>query len=308
MVQLFGRIASAGHSVGSAAKLNQLNAIRNDVKHLGLYPNPVIARQLVPEIISFADSLASSFISKSLRDIHMTDAITSDEFRRSMDLIQTDIEREDYGNALEKMAFVIFEVYERSTFGFRRLQALISGRPLSEFAFPEIDHTEQRLYFVELGLDPQDYESFHYLVPRVGLRSGSDTAFIMEKNRHTWHVGNWTHDNCTHAFDFLLRLILAQQERPGPPPVTSINPVDRITFIRDSEIYDVRDQRIPVGICSSGDTLYVSALPFVDGNWQNFGEETVLVTVLGGDWRVGYIRKADVEVLPDVELPKPLGY
>lgn len=309
MLRAYDRIGAAGHSLGSRTKVDQLNAVRNDVKHQGLHPNPAVVRDLVPELAALADEWAVRFLGKDLKAIHLIDAIHDNAVRADMSLIWRVIESGDFRNALEQMAFVMFKVYEESTFGplrwARQLALFRSGERGEEFEFPEIDRTERRLAFVELGLDPQEYDVFHRLVPRVGVRAGSDTAYVLKKNRHTWHSANWTRENCDRVFDFLLRVILAKEDRPGRPPITSLSPVDKITFLHDSALFEDRACTKPVAEYHAGDATYALALPFVDGAWQNHGEELVYSNFLiDGEWEPAYLKKQDVEVTPDVPDPE----
>ncbi len=292
MLKTFSRIASAGHPLGSPTKLAQLNAIRNDVKHQGLHPNPLVVKQLVPELANLADELSERFLGRPLSGIQLVDAVVDPEIHADMALIQDVIETGDFMNALEQMAFVMFRVYEQPRFGIfrmaRALWSIRSGEQQPDFEFPELDRTEKRLDFVELGLDPQEYDAFHRVVPRVGLRSGSDTAYILKKDRRTWH-----------------ELILAKQDRPGRPPVTSISPVDLVTFVQDGALYEDKQTTKVLENYRKGDTVHALALPFVDGAWQNHGEDVVLANVfINSEWDAAYFRKADVEVTPDVRDPQ----
>ena len=309
MLRTYDRIGSAGHAIGSRAQVAQMNAIRNEVKHHGLHPNGVVVRQLVPELLDIADDLSLRFFGTALSDVHLVDAIEDEGVRRDMALVRDVMAAGDYRNALEQLAFIMFNVYERQAFGLartiRRFMTLRDGTP-PDVEFPDIDRTQQRLDFVELGLDQQEYEAFHWVVPRIGLRAGSDTAYISRKSRHTWHAANWTRSNCERAFDFLLRLILAKQDRPSRPALVRISPVDKITFVVDSVVGGDKELKEVVARVKAGDALLALTLPYVDGAWQNHGEELVFSNLLiENEWQPAYFRKRDVTVTPDVEIPEP---
>ena len=309
MLRTFDKIGAAGHSLGARTKIAQLNAIRNDVKHQGLHPNPIVVKDLVPELATLADEWCVRFLGKSLKAIHLVDAVRDHAIRADMSLIQQVMETGDFRNALEQMAFVMFKVYEKPTFSplrwARQLALFKSGERADDFDFPEIDRTERRLAFVELGLDPQEYDFFHSLVPRVGVHAGTETGYVLKKNRHTWHAANWTRENCDRLFDFLLRVILAKQDRPGRPAITSISAVDQVTFVRDSALFEDRACTIALASYQSGEIAYALTLPFVDGTWQNHGEQVVYANFLvNGEWETAYLRKNDVEVTPDVPDPE----
>ncbi|MBV9067347.1 MAG: hypothetical protein JO231_01460 [Acidobacteria bacterium] len=120
MLRTYDRIGSGGHSLGSRTKVAQLNALRNDVKHLGLSPNPAVVRQLIAEITAFADATAKAFIGRPLSRIQFVDLIREDDVRSSMQKIRALIDSGEYRPALEQMAHVIYRVYESHLFEFTR--------------------------------------------------------------------------------------------------------------------------------------------------------------------------------------------
>jgi len=155
---------------------------------------------------------------------------------------------------------------------------------------------------VELGINPDEYEQFHYVVPRVGVRGfGENKQYVFKKSRHLWHEGNFNRHVCESAFDFLFRFITARERRRRADDFVRHHPLDKITFIQDSAVYEARDQKAIVRNYRVGQEVFAIALPYVDGEWQNHGEELILTTIYdGSDEILGYIRKADVIVTPNV--------
>lgn len=309
MLRTYDRIGSAGHALGSRTKIAQLNTLRNNVKHQGLHPNPTVVTQLVAETRQFADSLSEKYFGRDLSRIRLVDLIANDDTRSSMAQIGTMIDDGRFRDALEEMARVIYDVYESGHFEFvRSLLRHTSPAPLDpeEVEFPKTDRAERRLDLVELGINPEEYEKFHYVVPRVGVRGyGDEKQYVLSKSRHLWHVGNFTRETCDSAFDFLLRLILAQQRLQRSDSFARVNPLDQITFVRDSAIFEVRDQTKVLRSYQAGSEVYAIALPYVDGEWQNFGEQLVLTTIYDrGEQLFGCIRKGDIAVTPDVSFPE----
>jgi hypothetical protein len=186
LMKVFDRLAS-DHALPGRSQLEQLNTMRNGVKHQGLHPNADVVRRIVAEVTALADDLTVRFFQKPATSFRSVDLIRDDQLRSDMALALSVMDTGDYRNALEQLAFIMFRIYELPSLHDKRMGRVVAalrGAQPSETAydFPEIDKTVQRLDFVELGLDPREYELFHTVVPRVGLVAGStDTAYVMKK-------------------------------------------------------------------------------------------------------------------------------
>lgn len=309
LMKTYERVAAGRSQFTGKVRLEQLNSLRNAVKHHGLHPNPLVVRQIVPELSRLADEMAADVFQKPVSAVHAVDLIADEQVKRDLMFTLERIDAADYKNALENMALIMFRVYELAPLSQKRFaRALLALRSSAASAgatydFPEIEKTDRRLDFLELGLDPQEYEAFHRVVPRVGLAGASDTAYVMKKNRQTWHQENWTLANCERAVAFLIRLIVAQQKRKSEQVVSVRQPIDKVTFIKDSALYEDRIAQAIIAAVRSGDEVYALALPYVDGSWQNFGEDLVVGNFLhAGEWTIAYVKKSDVEVTPGVQI------
>jgi hypothetical protein len=313
LLKTFDRIANA-QNIPGRLKIEQLNALRNSIKHQGLHPNPIVVRQLLPELIALADEMALKLLGKTVTSVRTIDLIADDGTKDSMAMVAERIELGDYKNALEQMAFIMFRVYEVQRVMQTRLARYIaylggsSASPTNRAEYPSIPPIELRLDFVELGIDPKEYEAFHLIVPQVGLAPGaSDTAYVMTRNRYTWHAANWTRETCDHAFDILMRLIVAQQSRTLRPQIRFDQSLDKVRFLKDSAIYkDPAAQDVAI-LVHEGDEFYVANLPFVDGGWQGLGSELARGQFHHAkQWILGYIDKRDVTVTAYIgsELPE----
>lgn len=311
MLKTYDRIGSESHSLGNRAKLAQLNALRNDVKHQGLHPNPLVVRQLVVETRTFADEVAQAYFGRPLSQIRLVDAITDERVRAKMENVAAMIESTQYREALEQMAYLIYQVYESKNAFSRLLSRVVSpaDSDLTRVDFPNFDRTEKRVDFVELGINPEEYEQFHYVVPHVGARGyGDATEYVLKKSRYFWHEGNFNEDICESAFDFLFRFIIARQQRRRKDTFARYHPVDKVTFMRESAVFKRRDGTDVLRAYHAGAEVFVGALAFVDGAWQDYDDEMVFITIYDGtETLFGYLRKADVAVTPDVSLPSGGG-
>jgi len=163
----------------------------------------VTVRLLSVELTEFIDTVTQKVFNKRLNDIEVALLVVDSERRAELLAIRTLVEDAEFKGAMERMAFVMFEVYERryleSQQRARWIKAKREGREPPTFGFPEFEGAIWRLDFIELGIDPQEYEAFHMVVPQVGLLTASPTAFIMRKDRATWHVANLNRANCLRA-------------------------------------------------------------------------------------------------------------
>lgn len=300
-IQTFLKIAHHDGFAVDLQKVEELNALRNNVKHRGMEPNPRSVRSLLPLMLTFADDLCLRTFGRALAEIHLVDAVEDESLRNRFRHIQERIESGEYRNALGAMSFALFEMYEREILEFQRRLAFFGGAaPTGKFEFPQIDANRVRLDFLELGLDPEEYFRFHQLVPYVGLARGTDSGFIKRKSRATWHDGNWTRENCITFIDFLLRLAIAKQRRATGPKLSLRYEVDRITVLRDTPLLHPSNDDV-VRPLRAGDILYAVNVPFVERAWQNPNETTFISNFEINDSMVsGRITKADIQFEPGV--------
>jgi len=308
MLKTFDRIATAV-SIPYRVKLSQLNTLRNAVKHDGLHPNPVVVRQLVAELILAADELAIIVFKRPVSSFRTIDLLLDADLRNEASLVEALIEAGDFRAALEQVAYLLFQVYESEFVREERLGAAKKVTTLpscatARYDFPAIDEARQRLDFVALGLDPLEYDSVHAIVPRVGLMiTEHEIFFILKKDPTTWHATNWTLQHATYALEFVVRLILAWQRRVSCLPVITWRySAVRLRFNCDSSIFvDDAGTQILRRV-REGEEIDAWKLQFVDGAWQDFGEERAHAEILDKHERkIGYFNKCDVRIVQEAE-------
>jgi hypothetical protein len=326
LVQTFEAVSqAASEPLPHKMEVLQLNALRIDTKHKGLVPNPKAVLSLAPLLERLCDEICRRFFDKSLMQVSLVDAVEDPRLRERMRQVEGLIDADKFKDALESMAVVLFEQFdfmyidESGGTGpiFAGTSPIAGPRPLPETqkrVFPSlrVDHVHR--IFLEMGIEPDLYHRFHDIVPKVGYDNLRDRNLIIEKDRSTWHMKNWTRENCWFCFDFLTNYLVRRQKGYKGHTIIRRYWKDKIKFIRDSKIYETvegLEGNVREIMMEAGTSLIGSVKDYVDGAWQGDPEDPFADIILfekgPPDLRFVRVLKQDVEVVAD-EVVKDLPF
>jgi hypothetical protein len=318
LVQTFEVVSQAvAEPLPHKMEILQLNALRIDAKHKGLVPNPKAVLSLAPVLEKLCDHICRQFFDKSLMQVSLVDAVEDPRLRERIRQVEGLIDTDKFKDALESMAVVFFEqfdfMYIDESGGidpiFAGTSPVAHPRPLPETqkrVFPSlrVDHVHR--IFLEMGIEPDLYHRFHDIVPKVGYDNLRERNLIIEKDRSTWHIKNWTRENCWFCFDFLTSYLVRRQKGYKGYTIIQRHWKDKIRFIRDSTMYEsvkgLEGQAVEI-MMKAGASLIGAAKDYVDGAWQGDPEnpfaDVILFVESSGDVRFVRVLKQDVEVVAD---------
>ena len=300
-------------------EVEQLNMLRNGVKHGGIAPNPRTVIALAPVLEKFCNEISTDCFGKSLSAISLTDAIEDERLRREIQDVEKIVEGGEYKRALETMALIVFQEFERwyavGPSGWSG--AFLASLPGQEAqppeqqvnVFPDISEEVIHRMFLGLGIEPDLYRRFHNLVPQVGYDNLRDKNVIVRKNIFVWHAKNWTEENCRFCVEFLTNFFVRRQRRYRGYKIVSRYQMQTVTFLSDSTAYSHVGGELGADLpatVQAGDIWdRCNVYDYVDGEWQNRGEETARVLVYSstpGEVPQEFIvNKADVHVETEAE-------
>src|ERR1051325_6954818 len=302
MVDAYNKIETAGHALGNRAEIDQLNAMRNAIKHQGVPQNAAAVLALLPVIHEFGNRVARDTFGLTLDEASLADMVEDKATRDRLHDARRLIENGHYRDALLELARIRFDRAQHMWLEvegwWKRDQQNI---PLREqrFVFPPTDrYTEKKLECLELGIDPDEMTRFEWLVPRVGYDNLEDKNVIFEYHGLFWHARNWSYENAIFCFNFLVSYLAAKQKTPAPPTIVRLDHKrNRLRFIRSSDITDQADNVL--ASYRAGEEVVCWAERLVENQWQNHGKAEAYITIYREDGSAleGFVKKADVAVI-----------
>ncbi len=313
MMDVFAKLTTAGHLSVGRTELEQLNAMRNAIKHHGVPQNAAAVIALLPALNDFSSKLSVETFGVSLEAVSLADLIEDETTRDELGAIQGLISTGDFKTALDKLGLLRFQRLQAHSL--RMIAVLKKHMQKLELrdqvlVFPKEDRAETKLECLELGINPDELTRFEWLTPKYGYRDMETETLIAKREGLFWHHRNWTFENAMFCFNFLVSYFAAKQRTPYTSSVYRRDfKLNEIAFIRPSNLvsHDGTVRRAYL----AGECVNCWSMDLVDGEWQNHDEATARVRIyeVDGSTIDGHVVKADVTVGPDFEemFDQPAG-
>lgn len=277
MMQVYEKIESVGglQNFGHKTELNQLNTMRNAIKHSGVMPNPAQAVALVNSISTFCNEVAEECFGTKLDSMSISLLIQHDKKREMLQIIEALIEENDYESALRQAGVALFEYFDAMQWQFSQFRLVsLDKQPSDEInVFPEGGHDKARLDLIEHNIDPYLYHRFKNLTPEIGYDNLKDRNIIFRHDDLRWHKKNWTKENASFCLSFLSNLFLKQQRSYGGYTIYEKRGAYTLTFTTDSVVYikkggELRELRK----VKKGEIIEGGLDAYANGEWQQYGK------------------------------------
>ena len=305
MMDVFSKLTGEGHLETGRAELEQLNNMRNAIKHHGVPQNAAAVLALLPMLRLFGNDVAAATFGVPLDAVSLTHLIVDESTRAELDGIYNLITQGEFKAALERLGLLRFQRIQGP-----RLGLLASLRNHMEkvalrdqvFVFPKKDRAETKLECLELGINPDELTRFEWLTPEYGYVDMETEDLITRREGHFWHTRNWTYENAMFCFNFLVNYFASRQKTPYTSTVYRRDfKLNDLTFLQPSTLTTyggeiLREFQI-------AETVRCWAMELVDGEWQNYGKTRARVRIYNtdGSGLDGYVVKADVTAGPDLD-------
>lgn len=303
LMDVFSKLTNAGHLATGRAELEQLNMMRNAIKHQGVPQNASAVIALLPVLRAFANDVATATFGVSLEALSLTELIEHEPTRRELDLIYGFITNGEFKEAMERLGLLRFQrIHSHGLEMAAVLRKYMEKVALRDqvLSFPKQDQAETRLECLELGINPDELTRFEWLTPQYGYADMESKCLIAQKDGLFWHARNWTYENAVFCFNFLVNFIAARQRTPYTSTVHRRDyKLNDLTFVQPSTLTTYGGEILR--IFREGETVTCSAMDLVDGEWQNHGQPLARIRVYDAEASPidGYIPKAHVTTGPD---------
>ena len=187
--------------------LRNLNTIRSNIKHKGIFPNQRESLHYPSTVFALMQEVCQQYLRINFRQLSLSDLIEEEIRKEFIVRAQLAIEREDYEAALVALATADSVMFRPGA------QETISAARTSGYVFKDPYGVRLVLDLLAAGIDVEKYRAFRDLIPTVGWRFGGEEGCKIE---YKWdeafgHEANWTEANARRALDFCIDCALKMQ-------------------------------------------------------------------------------------------------
>lgn len=196
--------------------INNLNTLRKNIKHQGIFADPTRDSYLSTVVEKFLKKLCKDYFRLDFETLSLKDLVKNQEIRKLLDIAEEEMKEKQYKEALESMAKTLFLAYDYLFVSSGRLARALAGKTQeeeNEIKFPNIDSTINDLNLLKNGINSYLYNVFKQITPRIGKNFSTNELVVRWDEIPYGHPGNWTKENVSFCFDFLIGAILKIQER-----------------------------------------------------------------------------------------------
>jgi hypothetical protein len=207
----------------------QLNRVRVDIKHFGVFPDPSQWFRVADTVYGYVSALCSEYLALSLDDLDESTLLISDEVKRWYDLARDFMAKDEYREVLECLAIAMFVLFRESA----GLRGLAVGRADAGTA----------IKLTGFGVHANDYLALQEFLPTVE----EGTLAVKWQQERFGHPGNWHQDAAAFCLNSFLDVALKIQATPWIPGAIEFRVLyeDKVTALRDG--VEIRKEMLKKG-------------------------------------------------------------
>jgi hypothetical protein len=199
-----------GVSVHAKDYFSQLNRVRNNLKHEGLYPDSRQWSRVAEFVYQHVTKWCQDFLAIRFGDLNESALLHDETAKRLYDEARQSAAEKDFESALEKIAVALSIVFGENA----ALRGLTVGIPRSDDA----------IRLSGFGVHANDFLALQQFLPRVETY-GKDAGVPIWKQSEFGHPGNWTGqtvDFCLRTFVDVATKIQGARWIPGALPRSAL--------------------------------------------------------------------------------------
>ncbi|MCL4524510.1 MAG: hypothetical protein M1453_12170 [Acidobacteria bacterium] len=284
---------------------SQLNRVRVDIKHYGLFPDAKQWARVAETVYGHVSKWCSEYLGVTLEMLNESALLTNDLVKKRFLAAQETLNMKCYKEALELVGVALYEVFESNA----ALRGLAVGRPRPEDA----------IKLAAFGVHANDFLALQEFLPEVRGTRENDLEIKWTQEQYG-HPGNWREETtrfCLNAFlDVALRIQNAQWI-PGPAHFHALYEF-KVTAARDGvevwnevvegdspaeRLFGLRKKKVVVKVLNKGEVLRGHISPVRSSNDPLRGLlgprgpiEAVFVATTVPEEFLGYVAISDVKI------------
>ncbi len=178
--------ANPGQAIPGRDYFSQLNRVRADIKHHGIFPDPQQWYRVGERTWTYVSMWCQDYLGLSLEDLDESALIADPEVKHHYGAATEAFRRESYRETLEHLGVATGTLFRSS----RALRNLAVGVPRAEDA----------IKLAAFGVHANDYLALQEFLPQLFLGTDQNLVIKWEQEKYG-HPANWTR----HAAEFSLR-------------------------------------------------------------------------------------------------------
>jgi hypothetical protein len=199
---------------------DQLNRVRVDIKHYGVFPDAKQWARVADNVYTYISELCSEYLDVSLDDLDESMLLTSTTVKGWYDQARTARADGKYREALECLAQAMFFLFKENA----RLRYLSVGRA----------NPTDAIKLTGFGVHANDYLALQEFLPEV-QETSDDTPKVTWKQGEYGHPGNWREDAASFCLKTFLDIALKIQSARWIPGAISF------VFLYEYQVTAMRD-------------------------------------------------------------------
>ncbi len=180
----------------------QLNRVRIDIKHYGIFPDPKQWARVAETTYGYASQWCSDYLGTSLDEIDDSALLRSDTVRTSFNEAKQALTKRNYQKALEQLGIALHQLFEEND-ALRNVQV---GKPRSEDA----------IRLTGFGVHANDFLALQEFLPSV-LKSVEGSLTVQWEQNTFGHPGNWRKNAVQFCLGTFLDVALKIQDAQWIP-------------------------------------------------------------------------------------------
>jgi len=199
------------------AQMRNLNALRNNIKHLGILPDTKANAHFPDTVRAILEEVCEDYLELDYAKVSLKGAIANETVLSRIIDAESALDKGSIEDALIGLAYAMYHICEYRT-GPSPFSDV--GMPTDEIPpvrFPSVYATEFTVTLLEYGVDPYAYHHFKNLTPMIGQEEGQ---LVYWWNKHYGHPANWTPDNARFCLSFCIDTALKFQAKEDSLGIT----------------------------------------------------------------------------------------
>jgi len=191
-------------------QMRNLNTVRNNAKHQGIFPDPKNSAHFSPTVYALIEEVCEIYLGLDFSYISLKSLIKNKKILGYIDQAEKEIKKRKIEKGLISLAYAMYYTCEASTIPWPFSYLYTQKGKETSLQFTQPYKIEHAVKLIEHGVDPFLYYRFKNLTPKIA-RSRETGKLFYWWDKHYGHSANWTVRNSHFCLNFCIETALKFQ-------------------------------------------------------------------------------------------------